>query len=286
MIKKSSLLAFIFILAACSFETVERAPLPEDDFIIIAHRGASAYAPDHTLPAYELAVAMDADYIELDLHMTKDQQLVALHDQEIFLEGKEHAVADLTFEELEDYLPGMIFNEQFPNFASESFESLPVPKLDDILSHFKDGVNYYIEIKSPSTTPDIEAALIHQLQTYQLLNQSDQPPKVIIQSYDAASLKEVHEIAPSIPLVQLYGRKTTSISDNEIRNVRKYASGIGVDQNLVTNQLVNRLHESGLVLHPFVVNEADSMRKMIRMGVDGIFTDKPDIAVEIKNSYK
>ena len=286
MIKKTGLLALVFILGACLIVSGERAPLPENDFLIIAHRGASAYAPDHTFPAYELAVAMDADYIELDLHMTKDQQLVALHDDEILLEGKEHAVADLTFKELENYSPGIIFNEQYPEWAAKSFESLPVPKLDDILSHFNSEVNYYIELKSPTATPGMEKALIHQLQTYELLEHSGQPPKVIIQSYNAASLKKIHAIAPSIPLVQLYGRKTTSISDKEIRNVRKYASGIGVDHNLVTNQLVKRLHENGLALHPFVVNEADSMRKMMRLGVDGIFTDKPDIAVAIKNSYK
>ena len=72
MIKKTGLLALVFILGACLIVSGERAPLPENDFLI-AHRGASAYARDHTFPAYELAVAMamDADYIELDLHMTK-----------------------------------------------------------------------------------------------------------------------------------------------------------------------------------------------------------------------
>ncbi|MBO1915428.1 hypothetical protein J4G37_62685, partial [Microvirga sp. 3-52] len=79
--------------------------------------------------------------------------------------------------------------------ASKSFESLFVPTLEDIFLHFKDQVNYYIEIKSPTATPGIEKELIHQLESYQLLNRSDRFPKVIIQSYNADSLKKVFELA-------------------------------------------------------------------------------------------
>lgn len=288
MNKRMILLAIILFLACCSVETVETvepASLPTDDFLIIAHRGASAYAPEHTFPAYELAVTMGADYIELDLHMTKDKQLVALHDRSILLNGEEFAVADLTHAELQDFLPGTIFNEQHPFMASKSFESLLVPTLDSILSHFQDQVNYYIEIKSPTVTPGMEKELIRQLQSYQLLNRQDRLPKVIIQSYNAASLKKIHELAPNIPLIQLYSRNTTFLSDREIRNLAKYASGVGVDFNLVSPQLVQRLHERGLHIHPFVVNEENQIQEMMQMGVDGIFTDKPDIASQAKRRH-
>lgn len=285
MIKKIVLLSLIFILWGCSLDAVERAPLPTNDFLIIAHRGASAYAPDHTFPAYELAVAMGADYIEIDLHMTKDKQLVALHDRSIFLDGEEHAISNLTFEELQGFLPGRIFNEQIPVMASKSFQSLTVPTLEDILSHYKDEVNYYIEIKSPTATPGMEKELIHQLQSYQLLDRSDRLPKVIIQSYNADSLKKVFELAPSIPLVKLYSQDTTSISKGEIRDLEKYASGVGVDQRLVTIDFVNRLHENGLAIHPFVINEVDDIQAILEMGADGIFTDNPDIALEVKRTH-
>ena len=74
------LLTLLLIAFGCSSSTVTRPPLPQDDFLVIAHRGASAYAPDHTLAAYKMAVQMGADYIELDLQLTKDGKLVALHD--------------------------------------------------------------------------------------------------------------------------------------------------------------------------------------------------------------
>jgi glycerophosphoryl diester phosphodiesterase len=285
MMRRIILLVITFTLGGCSIKSDERTTLPENDFLIIAHRGASAYAPDHTLPSYELAIAMGADYLELDLHMTKDKHLVALHDRHVILDDKEYVVADLTFDELERFSPGRIYNEQYPDLAQDSFESLSVLKLDDILSHFKDEVNYYIEIKSPTITPGIETELIHQLQSYQLLNRSEEPPKVIIQSYNASSLKKVFKLAPSIPLVQLYSQSTTSISARDIRDLVKYASGIGVNQSLVTPDLIKRLHQNNLHIHPFVVNETDHVQTMIKMGANGIFTDKPDIALEVKKSY-
>ena len=280
------LLAISFLLASCSTPPVERTTLPADDFLIIAHRGASAYAPAHTIYAYELANQMGADYIELDLHMTQDKKLVALHDKKIVVNGVERSIANLTFKDIQAFSPGSIFNTQNPTLSSPLYESLSVPQLADVPQHFEDEVNYYIEIKSPASTPGMEKALIQQLREHDLLNRSDEYPKVIIQSYDANSLQKVFELEPSIPLIKLYSRNTTSISSREISRLTKYASGVGIDENLVTSTLVERLHEADLHVHPFVVNDADSIYDMMVIGTDGIFTDKPDIAVETKEVYE
>ena len=283
MIKKHLLFSFILMLVSCSPEPIERAVLPTNDFLVIAHRGASAYAPDHTMLAYELAVQMEADYIELDLHMTKDNKLVALHDPEILLNGKKRRISNTMLEELNNYSPGAIYNEQYPEFASPIFEALPVPELGEILAYFKDEVNYYIEIKSPTITPGMEEELIRQLRAHHLLNRSDQHPKVIIQSYNAKSLKKVFQLEPSIPLIKLYSKKTGSLSKREIRSLGQYASGVGVNMNLVTTELIKELHKNGLHIHPFVVNDEKTIQAIKQMGVDGVFTDKPDIAVKVTN---
>ena len=283
MIKKVIVFAFILLLGSCSIQPEERAPLPANDFLVIAHRGASAYAPDHTILAYELADQMEADYIELDLHMTKDKKLVALHERKVTVRGQKRAVASLTFEELKDFSPGTIYNELYPDLASPIYEVLPVPELGEILSHFKDDVNYYIETKSPTSTPGIEVELIRQLRAHHLLNRLDKYPKVIIQSYDAESLKKVFKLEPSIPLVKLYSKRTASLSEREIRSLGQYASGVGVNMNLVTTELVTRLHKAGLHIHPFVINEEINIEALRQMGVDGVFTDNPDIAVKVKN---
>lgn len=275
-----------FILVSCTTPSVERPTLPTEDFLIIAHRGASAYAPAHTIPAYELADHMGADYIELDLHMTQDKKLVALHDGDIVVNGVKHSVASLTHEDLQAFSPGAIFNAQNPTRSSPAYEDLRVPTLEEVLQHFEDEVNYYIEIKSPARTPGMEEALVQQLREHDLIDRSDDHPKVIIQSFDADSLHKVFELEPSIPLIALYGKKTASISDREISRLKTYASGVGVDAQLVTAKLIERLHEADLHIHPFVVNEADALRDMMEMGANGVFTDNPDIGVEVRESFE
>lgn len=284
--KKLALLALLLMLVSCAVEFVERAPLPSNHLLIMAHRGASAYLPEHTIPAYELALEMGADYIEIDLHMTADNKLVALHDSDIQLGEKKQAISQLHLDMLKDYSPGAVFNELYPQFASPVYEAFSVPELSEILAHFKTDANYYIEIKNPTRTPGIEEELIRQLQAHQLLNRSDDLPKVIIQSYNAESLKKVFELEPTIPLVKLYSQKTTHISNKEMNRLLTYASGIGVNENILTSDLVNRLHKRGLHIHPFVLNEAAQIENAIELGVDGLFTDKPDVAVQIRDGIE
>lgn len=273
------------MLIGCSTDFVDRAVLPSDELLIIAHRGASAYLPEHTIPAYELAVEMGADYIELDLHMTKDKKLVALHESELYFNGKKQAIAQLTQEELKGFSPGSVFNELYPALASPTYEAYSVPELGEILTHFKADVNYYIEIKSPTAIPGMEEELIRQLQAHGLLNRFDDLPKIIIQSYSAESLKKVFQLDPSIPLVKLYGQKTKRISNKEIERLLTYASAIGINEQILSQDLVNRLHENNLHVHPFVLNEEVQIENAIELDVDGLFTDKSDIAVKIKDLF-
>ena len=169
--KRIMMVLLLLLLSSGSTKpTVERASLPDDEFLVIAHRGASAYAPPHTLAAYELAVQMGSDYIELDLHMTRDRKLVALHDSYLTFQDTEQAIADVTFNELQLYLPGEEFNERNPRYASPIYKQLRVVELEDIFLHFGDSVNYYIEMKSPNKYPGIEKELLHLLRANNLLN--------------------------------------------------------------------------------------------------------------------
>ncbi len=281
--KKMVLLTFLLITFGCTQQSVEQEPLPEDNFLVIAHRGASAYAPAHTLAAYEMAVQMGADYIELDLQMTKDGKLVSLHDSVISIHDVDKAVADVTFNELQLYSPGKEFNEENPHYASVAYEDLRVVGLDDILRHFGNTVNYYIELKSPSSYPGIEVELLRQLREHSLLHTDDEMPKVIIQSFDSDSLKKVFEKEPSIPLIKLYSfDKDAHLSKKERQKLKGYASGVGVNADTVTKNFVDSMHKEGLDVHSFTINNEDTIRTLMTLGVDGVFTDKPDIAVRLK----
>ncbi|WP_342513062.1 glycerophosphodiester phosphodiesterase family protein [Sporosarcina sp. FSL K6-1522] len=282
--KKIYLVTLLFFLYGCTQQATHPAILPTDDFLVIAHRGASAYAPDHTLISYDMAVRMGADYIELDLQMTKDGKLVALHDAVVSFQDVEQTVADITFDELQLYSPGDVFNEENPRYASTSYENLRVVALEDIFLHFGDTVNYYIELKSPAAYPGMEKALLQQLHKFKLLGQKTTIPKVIIQSFDAHSLKKLFDEEPSIPLIQLYNfENEANISKKDLHKLTKYASGVGINGEAVTQQFVDTMQSKGLHVHPFTINDEETIRKLMTFGVNGLFTDTPDLAIQLKD---
>ncbi|NYF23848.1 glycerophosphodiester phosphodiesterase family protein [Sporosarcina sp. JAI121] len=283
--KRITVALLLLLLSSGSVKpAVERASIPDDEFLVIAHRGASAYAPPHTLTAYELAIQMGSDYIELDLHMTKDGKLVALHDSYLTFQDTEQAIADVTFNDLQLYLPGEEFNERNPRYASPIYKQLRIVELEDIFHHFGGSVNYYIELKSPKKYPGIEEELLRQLRANNLLSSENVIPPVIIQSFSEDSLKSIFDMEPSIPLIKLYSfSKDAHLSKKKLGKLKKYASGVGVNVDSVTKEFIESMHKEGLVVHPFTVNDEKTIRKLIKLGANGVFTDKPDIAVRAKS---
>lgn len=234
----------------------------EKDFIIIAHRGASGYAPEHTLEAYKLAVEMAADYIEIDLHMTKDGALVAMHDETVDRTTNGHGkVAELTLEEIKSLDAGSWFDE--------SFKGLSVPTLEEIFNEFGDTTNYYIEIKSPG----MEADLLLLLETFDLLN-SRYKGKVVIQSFMEESLRDVNKLHSDLPLIQL--SRNDALTDEDLQEISDYALGIGIDYKHVDESLIQRVKDHNLILHPYTVNESADIAVLKAMGVDGVFTNYID----------
>ncbi len=198
---------FLILLTGCVSKN-PAASTVSDEFLIIGHRGASAYAPEHTIKSYELAKQLGADYIEIDLQMTKDNVLVAMHDNTVdrTTNGKGF-VHSYTLSELQKLDAGSWFNESHPQYAEPSNQHLTVPTLEEIFQHFGKSVNYYIETKSPSEYPQMEEKLLSLLNKYHLIKSSSSLPPVIIQSFSSRSLKKIHKLEPSIPLIQLLSYK-------------------------------------------------------------------------------
>ena len=261
--------------------------LPDDHYLVIAHRGASAYAPEHTIVAYDMAAAMGADYIEIDLNRTKDGKLVAIHDETIPYEGGTKFIFDFTLDELKQFSPGVKFNKEHPNFASPQYETVRIPELTEVLTHFDGTVNFYIELKSPALYPGIEEDLLSSLRTHSLIDVTNQLPKVIVQSFDAASLKRFYKLEPSIPLIQLYSFKgKATLKKSEIRKLKKYASGVGINVKSLTREFVQLMHSEGLHVHPYTVNEEEALRAVMELGVDGVFTNNSDVAIKVRNEAR
>lgn len=281
--RKFLLLTLCLFTYGCTENHIDRALLPQDDSLVIAHRGASAYATDHTFAAYDLAIQMGAEYIEIDIQMTKDGKLVALHDTVVLLEDKERAVADVTFSELQQHFTPKNDTEKIL-FASSSYNvpDLRVIDLEEILVNYGEDTNYVIEIKSPSIYPDIEKELLELLSEYHLLNRNDKNPKVIIQSFNEDILRKIFTLEPSIPLVKLYKfHNKAYFSNNTLRKLSQYASGIGVNAEALTRDFIDSTKRAGFHVYPYTVNEEDQMRQIMKLGVNGFYTDRPDLGVRI-----
>lgn len=277
--------------------------------VCVAHRGASAYAPEHTLAAYALALEMGADYVEQDLQMTRDGILVCLHDtslerttnvEEVFPDRRNQAefertgnstwlVAEFTLDELRRLDAGSWFD---PKFAGER-----VPTFQEALDLVKGRAGIYPELKEPgyyeSFGLNMVDAVVAQLAANGLNTPEGQTATpVFIQSFSPEALKEMRAKSGDIyRLIQLVSvpQARELLTDEALPEVAAYAYGLGPSIALLRADptRVQRAHALGLKLHPYTVREANLPAEftdleaytghlLYELGVDGLFTDNPD----------
>jgi len=271
----------------------------------VAHRGASAYAPEHTIAAYELAIAQDADYVEQDLQITRDGVLVCLHDvtlerttnvEDVFpdrhrIDGgrKTWPVADFTVAEIRRLDAGTWFD---PKFAGER-----VPTFQEAIDHVRGRAGLFPETKAPevygSRGFDMEALVLAALARNGLASPGADPKTpVIIQSFSADSLRKMRVMGSKLPLVLLISdtdpERRRWLSDEGLRGIREWADGIGPARELLLADptLATRARAAGLSITPYTFRSAglppgrtvrDEMAHFLyEIGVDALFTDNPD----------
>ena len=265
---------------ACDNETAGPAGrLP----VVIAHRGASAVAPEHTIASYDRAVEQGADYIELDVQRTTDGALVVIHDQTLdrtargFAASCSGLVRDKTLAQLQMCDAGSWFNELNPSLARAEFVGLRIPTLEEIIVRYAGSARFYIETKDPESYPGIEAEITALLMKHGVSAGSVWPPRVFIQSFSSASLVTMHGLDSFLPLVQLFGALSPSGVIGVLDQVKSYATAIGPIKDDVTPALVSAAHAKCLLVHAYVVDDEAKMQSLLALGVDGIFTDRPDV---------
>lgn len=266
--------ASLAIAAPVAAQTLSEGPV-----LNIGHRGASGYAPEHTIEAYDLALEQGADYIEIDLQMTKDGVLIAMHDTTLNRtararegEPKRYCrgpVSKRTLEELESCEVGSWF--------SPEYTGLEIPTLEEIFKYYEDqDVNYYIETKKPEAAPGMEEELLRLMEEYGLIEAAAEEWQVLIQSFSPESLMTIHEFEPSLPLIQLYWSGSSKTIQRDLESASTYAVGIGPYKKDVDAELIAAAHELCLAVHPYTVNTEEEMESLIALGVDGMFTNFPD----------
>ncbi|XKE45295.1 glycerophosphodiester phosphodiesterase [Halomonas organivorans] len=287
-----------FLLAApltAQADGLEQQLADLQDFQVIAHRGASGHAPEHTWPAYEQAREMGADYLELDLHMSADGHLVVIHDEtlERTTDGqgkvKAHDLAALKALDA-----GSWFNAAHPERADDAYTGTELLTLDEVIDRYGDDVRYYIETKSPERYPELQRALVETLEAEGLVESGS----VVIQSFSQDSLRQVHELNAEIPLVQLVWYSPAEdgdglaewtgvtpdpaeMTDADFRAIADYAVGIGPNvtyegEDVIDAGFVEQAHANDLLVHAYTINAPDEMRRLIDWGMDGLFTNFPD----------
>ncbi|WVX84487.1 glycerophosphodiester phosphodiesterase [Niallia oryzisoli] len=249
------------------------------DILNVSHRGASGHAPEHTLVSYDMGEKMHGDYIEVDLQMTKDGQLIAMHDEKVdrTTDGTGY-VKDMALSEVKALDAGSWFNEAYPAYANEKYEGLQVPTLEEVFQKFGKNNSYYIETKSPNIYPGMEKELLRLVNKYDI-----NKDKLLVQSFSAESLKIMHELDPSIKLVQLLSyRSNATITNEEIAEIKEYAMGVGPNHTYLNEEYIQKVVNNGLEIHPYTVNDKERMQQLIDWGVTGMFTNFPDLLHEVK----
>lgn len=262
----------------------EAAPRVE----VQGHRGARAVLPENTLAAFDEALRVGVDVLELDLNVTRDGVLVVSHDKEInpvicLAPGgkrvKGHrAILSLTLKQVRSYDCGSLKNPRFPD--QKPVPGQRIPTLDEVFDLVRDSkhpaarsVELNIETKivpgEPRLSPSPErfARLV-----VRAVRRRRMEKRVIVQSFDHRTLAEVKRLAPGIRIAAL-------ISDNlpDLPAAAKALKAEIISPNhlWITKAEVDRLHKAGVRVIPWTVNTERGWRRMLRLGVDGIITDDP-----------
>ena len=219
---------------------------------VIAHRGASAHAPENTLESFALALRLGADRVELDIRATADGVPVVVHDPTLErTTGVARAVADVTAAELRA-LPAAV----------------RPPTLDDVLDAFGAGARYLIEVKRIPV--ETESVVLDALSARGLGHHA------AIQSFDHLLLRRLRRRDPALSLAALF-RPGADLRSG-LRLVAPFVDGIGPVAAQIDPGLMHEAHGRGLLVRPWTVNDSREMQRLLAAGVDGIITDRPERA--------
>lgn len=232
----------------------------------IAHRGAAGYAPENTIAAFDKAIEMKADYIEMDIQRTKDGELVIIHDTSVdrTTDGTGY-IKDLTSTQLRDLDAG--------SWKAEEFAGEKIPTFDEILDRYHGKIGILLELKSPELYPGIEESIAQELKDRNL--DKPQNEKMIIQSFNFESMKKMNTLLPNVPIGVLTGSKADT-TPQALEEFSTYADYFNPSYGLITEGLVNQVHSQGMKISSWTVRSQESADFLLEMEVDGIITDYPN----------
>ncbi len=306
--------AFTAATLCASFVASAQQPVKLID--LQAHRGARGLAPENTLPSFAQALGLGVTTLELDIAITKDGVLVLSHDPTLnpnitrgpdgkFLDARGPSISSLTFDELQRYdvgaiKPGSPYGQQFS--SQKPIDGTRIPRLSDLFELVKKSgnsqVRFAIETKiSPQAPNETVAPDVFARAVVAAIKEAGLEQRTSVLSFDWRTLQVVQKVAPEIPTVYLTIQRRNSNNTADPawtagRLVRDYGSVPKMikaagghtwssDWEALSASLVQEAQGLGLKVLAWTVNDPSQMTAVLDMGVDGIVTDRPDIAREV-----
>lgn len=306
LVAPAGLICLIPLLIAATAFGRDAPGLPPRPWVI-AHRGASAYAPENTLPAFERAIAQGATYIEFDLRRARDGQILCLHDEtlerttnvaavfpERFRESKDKQGRLIRRWHLEDFTAAEIAQLDAGAWVAPEFAGTRIPTFVETIDAVRGRCGLFIEVKSPEKYPGIERQILEILREKGLDRPAaDAKTPVLLQSFSADCLKVfTQDLQTPLPVHFLFGADTAAewLTPDGLARIRTFATGLSPHKSVLAEHPagIARAREMGLPITPWTFRtdrdaSADQLRLEMRrfveeLGADGVITDNPDLA--------
>jgi glycerophosphoryl diester phosphodiesterase len=237
--------------------------------LVIAHRGSSGAAPENTLTAFRRAMEVGSDMLELDVHLSKDGQVVVIHDDTIDrTTNRKGKVANYTLDELKQLDVGTWFGSQF---SGEK-----IPALREVLDLARGRILVNIELKEGDhgqyTILDLADRTIQEVERAGMLEQ------VLFSSFDPTALERTHKNNSKAHLALLYNKRWDA--PQEIVLGRPF-SFLNCRKTVLRQSNISRAHQEGFKVMVYTLTTEEEMKHFVQLGVDGIITNYPDHLIEI-----
>ena len=273
MLPMVAALLFFGAVSLCAQSEQMKLPLKlynddGDNFVIIGHRGASAYHPENTMKAFVAAYEMGAEMIELDLTLSKDGVPVVIHDETLdrTTDGK-GKVSDLTLQELKQLDAGSWF--------SSKHSGERIPTLKEVLEFAKGKISVNIEIKPEAVTENWENGI--EEKALKLVQELEMEEFVLFSSFSYQAIDNLRKLDVDIPAALLYekeqskGRGITQLVEDHTVNA------FNCSRRQFSKKWAAEASEQEIPVFVYTVNVPRQMTKLIKRGAKGLFSDRPDV---------
>jgi glycerophosphoryl diester phosphodiesterase len=233
-----------------------------DHLVVTAHRGASSVAPENTLSAMVAAVEAGAEFAELDVGLSRDGEVVLMHDRT--LDRTTNGTGNLGEHSLEE-LRGL----EAGGWFSQEFTGEPIPTLREIIHFARGKLKLNIEIKNSRDEPTIAASVVD------IIRSEDFVKECMVTSFSRETVEEVKRIAPEIMTGFIFGE---DYPDDVFQGGWEVLSS---NHKVVDSTFVAQAKAGGKRVHVWTVDDRDLMLRLIGLGVDGIISNRPALLLEV-----